>query len=118
MRSEAAKRMMERYGSKPKSGGGSGIIGPVLTTAGAAIGAYLGGPAGAQVGAGVGTELGKLTATGEQAEENKDKDGMGAIMKGLEGLADADKKKKLMEMMKAGKISPEQATAAAKGMSA
>ena len=43
---------------------------------------------------------------------------MGAIMKGLEGLADADKKKKLMEMMKAGKISPEQATAAAKGMTA
>ena len=117
MRSEAAKRMMERYGSKPKGTSGSGV-GTALTLGGAAIGAYFGGAAGAQVGAGVGTELGKVVGTGEQAEDAKDKDGMGAIMKGLEGLADEEKKKKLMEMMKAGKISPEQATAASKGMTA
>lgn len=117
MRSEAAKRMMEKYGAKPKGTRGSGL-GSVLPLAGAAIGAALGGPAGAQIGAGVGTQVKKVVGTGEQAEEMKDEDGMGAIMKGLEGLADAEKKKKLMEMMKAGKISPEQASAAAKGMTA
>ena len=117
MRSAAAKKMMERYGSKPKGTTGSGL-GSLLQLGATAVGAALGGPAGAQIGAGVGTELKKLTGTGEQAEDAKDEDGMGAIMKGLDGLADADKKKKLLEMLKAGKISPDMATKAAQGMSA
>lgn len=117
MRSAAAKKMMEKYGAKPKGTSGSGL-GTALQLGATALGAALGGPAGAQVGAGVGTELKKVVGTGEQAEEMKDESGMDAIMKGLEGLADADKKKKLLEMMKMGKITPEQATAAAKGLTA
>lgn len=115
MRSAAAKRMMERYGSKPKSTTGSGVS-ALLPLIGTAAGFAIGGIEGAQIGGGLGQAAGKLTATGEQAEGMDD--GMDAIMKGLEGLAAGEKKKKLLEMMKAGKITPAQATAAAKGMTA
>ena len=43
MRSKAAAKMMERYGSNKTSSSGSGILQPLLGAAGTAIGAYLGG---------------------------------------------------------------------------
>lgn len=109
MRSKAAAKMMERYGSKDTASTGKGFLKPVLTAAGTALGAYVGGPAGAQLGGAIGSSVGSLAQTGDESEASGDegKVDLEGIVAGLVGLDEQKRKKQLLGLAKEGKISME-----------